>query len=155
MIKTCINLWHFLHWVRGFRSANGTPLWQHGGESLCFLHPKFVNPTLFVFLKRHSMKQTKKASGSYPIQFTWTHRKCQKNMINCGGPFFSRFSCFPGDASKLPTFPFHAHLATACCQHCQSPRHGPAATATFAVLVAGFEAKTTITYPHRLSRLVG
>lgn len=37
------------------------------------------------------MKQTKKPSGSYPIQFNSTHRKCQKNMINCGGPFFPDF----------------------------------------------------------------
>lgn len=103
-----------------------------------FSSPKIrqSNPTCFLKKTQH---ETKKPSGSYPIQFNSTHRKCQKNMINCGGPFFPRFCCFPGDAPKLPTFPFHAHLATACCQHCQSPRHGPA---TFAVLVAGFEMKS-------------
>ena len=77
---------------------------------------------------------SKKTCGSYPIQFN--SKKATKNR-KCRG-FFPRLCCFPGDAPKLPTFPYDAHLAPARCQRCQSPRCG---SATFTVLVAGFKAK--------------
>ena len=76
---------------------------------------------------KHIFSHQTKKSGSHPIQFN-------SSKI----PGFSQI-LLPGDASKLQTFPFHAHLATACCQHCQSLRTG--ATATFAVLVAGCKAE--------------